>query len=373
MGKKTTIWTTLGKIGAYAGAPFTGGASMAAIPVLDAVKARADQKDAQKFSTGSTANPGSVPGSVDYTNPKSALSYFGNTNQSRINDLRSGINSQTTGLTNRFNTAADSASKDYGNLQGSYQSFMNSNPISYTPYNQNFEAYGGYENFANTGGYSPEDVSNIRARANAPIRATYANAQDSLRRSNVLAGGNLANAAASKAKMTRELGYNLGDQSLNTEATLAEAIRNGKLAGLGGMTGIDTSRMQEGLSNAGQNLNAQGLESNRLLNALQGQTSLYGATPGQASLYGNQMLNSSGQGVQVEGLQNQLMQAILSGALGNSALPSGYQKGLGNTASTLQLIGQLASLYGQYKGGSSGGFGGVSGNPGLPGGTSGSF
>lgn len=235
---------------------------------------------------------------------------------------------------------------------------MNGPGIGYNPSQQNFGAYGGYQNFANTGGYSGSDIQNIRARANAPIRATYKNAQNDLTRRNVLAGGNLANVAASKAKMTRDLGYNLGDQSLNTEATLAEAIRSGRLAGLSGMTGIDTSRMQEGLQNSGQNLQAQGMNASRqqgLLggmnqalggqgNALSGMTSLYGAAPGAASMYGNQMLNSSGQGIQTEQLQQQLMQAIMNGTLGMSNVPGNFQSAMGNIGSGLGLAGQVAGL-----------------------------
>lgn len=307
-------------------------------------------------SPGTSSNTPGSPSSTspNYTDPKKALDYFGSTGESRINDLRNSVNNRTQGLESRFNSASDQADSDYGNIQSQYQSFMKSNPISYTPSHQDFGAYSGYQNFADTGGYSQQDQQNIRARANAPIRATYANAQNDLTRRNVLAGGNLANASAAKAKMSRELSYSLGDQSLNTEASLAEAIRNGKLAGLSGMTGIDTNKMGEGLANSSNNLQAQGMESNRLLNAMQGQTSLYGATPGRASMYGNQMLSSSGQNLQVEQLHNQLAQAIINGSLGRASQPSGLQTGLGNTASILNLIGQGASLYNSYRNGSSG-------------------
>lgn len=354
------LWSTLGKVGAYAGAPFTGGASLAALPLLSYYESKHQPKGSSSGSTSPNPN---------YTDPKQALSYFGSTGDTRINDVRNEIRNRTQGLENRFNVAADRGNADYDQLQGDYRNFMNRAPISYTPSNQNFGAYSGYEDFAKTGGYSEQDQQNIRARANAPMKATYANAQSDLDRRNVIAGGNLANYAPAKAKMARELSYSLGDQSLNTEATLAEAIRSGKLAGLGGMTGIDTSRMQEGLANASNNLQAQGMESNRLLSGLSGQTSLYGTAPGMANMYGNQMLNSSGQSLQTEQLQQQLMNAILSGALGNAELPSGFQKGMGNLSTILSLIGQGASIYGSMSGGGSGGHG----DPNLPGGTGGHF
>lgn len=341
------LWTNLARVGLYAAAPYTGGWSVAAgMPAMSAIDAHNANKKAQKEQAANST----TPGSPNYSKPGDVLSYMGNQGQAGINNLQSGITNRTQGLENRYNVAADRSEADYNNLSNNYSSFMGRSPISYNPSNQNFGAYGGYEDFSRTGGYSEEDKQNIRARANAPIRATYANAQNNLSRRNVLAGGNLANAGASQARMARELSYSLGDQSLNTEAMLAEAIRSGRLAGLGGMTGIDTSRMQEGLANAGQNLNAQGMESDRLLRAMSGQTSLYGTTPGQTSMYGNQMLNSSGQGLQAQQIQQQLMQAILSGSLGNAQLPGGFDKGLGRTASIMNLIGQMASAYGNYSG-----------------------
>lgn len=353
------LWTTLGKVGAYAGAPFTGGASLAALPIMSYIESK--QKAKEPTAPTTTNN---------YSDPKSALNYFGKTNEGYIGDLRNTNTAQTSDLRDRFLSASDRAGIDYNNLQDNYRNFLGLGPISYMPSNQNFGAYEGYRNFADTGGYSNQDISNIRARANAPIRATYANAISDVDRRNVIAGGNLANASAAKAKMARELSYSLGDQSLNTEAMLAEAIRSGKLAGLSGMTGIDTSKMSEGLANAGNNLQAQGMEANRILGGLSGMSNLFGATPGMANMYGNQMLRSSDQNLQTEQLQNQLMDAIIRGSLGLSGQPGGFQKGMGNLATILSLIGQGASIYSGIKGtGSSSG----AGDPNLPGGTKGYF
>lgn len=318
----------------------------------------------------------------DHQRVQNSLDYWGGLTKNHLDNLRTNLTRQNQGLENRFNVAADQSGRDYSDIMGRYGDlgsmygqFMQNGPISYMPSNQNFGAYGGYEDFAKTGGFSGQDIQNIRARSNAPMKATYANAQADVDRRNRIAGGNLANYPAAKAKMSRELAYSLGDQSLNTEAMLAEAIRSGKLAGLGGMTGIDTSRMQEGLANASGNLQGQGMESNRQLSGLsgmgnvaQGMTSLYGATPGQASMYGNQMLNSSGQQLQTEQLQQQLMRAIIEGTLGMSNVPGNYQQILGNIGSTLNLAGQVGSTIGGF-----GGFGGGAGMPGLPGGTKGPF
>lgn len=296
----------------------------------------------------------------DHRRVNNALDYWGGMTKNHLDNLRQNITRQNQGLENRFNVSADRSEQDYGDIMGrygnmgdQYSNFMKGSPISYMPSNQNFGAYGGYEDFSKNGGFSDQNISDIRARSNAPMRATYQNAQNDLDRRNRIAGGNLANYGASKAKMARELSYNLGDQSLNTEAMLAQSIREGKLAGLGGMTNIDTSKMQEGLGNAAQNLQGQNMESTRQLaglngqnNVLQGMTSLYGATPGATNMYGNEMLKSSDQTQQTEDLQMKLLKSMIDGTLGMSNVPGNYQQVIGNIGSTLGLGGQIAGMFG---------------------------
>ena len=40
-----------------------------------------------------------------------------------------------------------------------------------------FPSYGGYQDFAKTGGFSPEDIANMRARGAGGVRSAYAGAQ----------------------------------------------------------------------------------------------------------------------------------------------------------------------------------------------------
>jgi hypothetical protein len=296
----------------------------------------------------------------DHRRVQNAIDYQGNLSQNHLNNLRDIFIPQNQNIWNRFQVAADRGEKDYGDLQNAYgsqgdtiNSYLNGPGIHYNPSNQNFGAYGGYEDFSKTGGYSGQNIQDIRARSLAPLRATYANAQNDLDRRNVLAGGNLANIGAAKAKMTRELGYGLSDQSTNVEAQLAQDIRQGKLAGLAGMTGIDTSRMGEGLQNAQGNLTAQGMDTSRIANLLglgnqnlSGRTSLYGATPGMANMYGNQVNQSNQNLVSTQQLQQQLMQAILQGTLGMARVPGNTQSALGNIGSVLNLVGQVGGMFG---------------------------
>ena len=95
----------------------------------------------------------------------------------------------------------------------------------------------GYRDFATTGGFSPEDLANIRARAVSPIRAVYANAQMNLNRQRALQGGYSPGFQAAMSRMSREQSMSQADAAVNREAELAQQIREGKLAGLQGLMG----------------------------------------------------------------------------------------------------------------------------------------
>ena len=119
-------------------------------------------------------------------------------------------------------------------------------------------ALGGYRNFAETGGFSPQDIQNIRARSIAPIRAAYGQGMDELQRQRNVQGGYSPNFGAAMSQMQRQMSNKIGDQALNTEAELAGQIRQGRLAGLGGLGDLGMGINQQGL-NAGQMGNQFGL------------------------------------------------------------------------------------------------------------------
>jgi hypothetical protein len=209
--------------------------------------------------------------------------------------------------------------EDYGDIMKRYRDVaggggiagktgkVNVTPTSYT---DPFKSYGGYEEFSKTGGYSPEDMANMRSRGVSPIRAAYANAERNVGRQRALQGGYAPNAIATQAKMAREQGQGMADATQNVEAGLAEARNRGRLSGLGGMEGIEGQRLnaqlQTGQFNADQDLraqmfNAQADQEDNLnqMRALQGMTSLYGTTPGMANNFGNLLLQGVGQGGQI--------------------------------------------------------------------------
>lgn len=111
------------------------------------------------------------------------------------------------------------------------------------------EVMSGYRQFAETGGFSPEDLANIRARSVSPIRAVYANALQNVNRQRALQGGYSPNYGALTARLAREQSMSQADAAINREAGLAEMVQKGRLAGLGGM--LDASRAGGGGGSGG--------------------------------------------------------------------------------------------------------------------------
>lgn len=228
----------------------------------------------------------------------------------------------------------------YDTMSGAGRGNVSAERVGYT---DPFESHAGYKEFSQTGGYSPSDIANMRARGVSPIRAAYANAQREVGRQRSLQGGYSPNATATLAKMAREQGQSGADAVQNVEAGLAQARNQGRLAGLGGMAGIEGQRLgaqlQAGTTNAELALragmfNAEGdneLNRNRL-EALRGMTSLYGTTPAMAQLFGDQMNTSIGQGGNI-GLGQQQMDIAGQGLTGR------YDQTLGR-------IGDVADIYG---------------------------
>lgn len=266
----------------------------------------------------------------DHSRMQNQLDYQGGTAQNNLNNLRTNLTRQNQGLENRFNVAADRGNQDYGNLMGANAGYLNQvvgGPM------HGFGSYGGYQDFANTGGYSPEDIQALRARSIAPLRAVYANAQNDINRQRSLQGNYSPNYTAAKAKMARELGYGISDANMNTEAALADQIRQGKLAGLGGMTNIDQALLNAETSRLGTGANI-----------LRGMGDLYGTAPGLASLYEKGLLDSSQQGLGVENLQQEQLRSILGGQNNVSQTPGNFQSAMGNLGSIFNLGSQAIGL-----------------------------
>lgn len=168
-----------------------------------------------------------------------------------------------------------------------------------------------YRQFADTGGYSPGDISNIRSRALSPVRAVYSDVNRAVDRSRSLTGDYAPGYAATKAKVGREQAYTTADATTNVEAALAQMTQQGKLAGMGGMA------------------------------------SLYGTTPGLANMFGNQALAAGGQQLQAQSLQNQMGLGMIG-----SQMQAGQQPGrFGEIMGGLGQIGGMLYPWSRLGGG----------------------
>lgn len=216
-------------------------------------------------------------------------------------------------------TARNQNMQDYGNIMGGYQSFMkNLNPtynkVAYQRPGEMNEAYGylrqaapGYQEFAQTGGYSPTDIQELRARGISPIRASYGNTMMELDRARSLGGaGGAPNYIAAASKAQREMPGQMADAMTGVNAKLAEDVRSGRLQGLAGLAGIGSTMggfagdegkaiLSADLANQGADIQTQGMKQQGMLAGLSGQAGLYGTTPAMASTFGNQALNAYGQ------------------------------------------------------------------------------
>lgn len=287
----------------------------------------------------------------DKQNAQNAINTQGGMTQNNLNNLRTDATRQNQQFENHYNQGFANDWQTNQNLtnqgQSNYDSIMN------TPL-RNFGAYGGYQDFANTGGFSDQNKEDFRARAESPIRATYANANADIDRAKSLQGGYAPNYIAAKAKTARDLSSSLGDAQTNVEASLADQIRQGKMAGLGGMTNIDSVLQKAALEKMGLGTGA--------FNA---QTSLYGQAPGMSSMTGNQLNTSAHNLTDIEGIQGRNMSAILEAIINSSKIPGDFQQGMGNAGSLMSMIGSLSGA-GSGMGSSKGGRGSSGGGNSSP-------
>jgi len=239
-------------------------------------------------------------------------------------DLEKEFIPQSQSFYNAYSNAAGQQRKDYDTMMGGYGDWrsgvsnLSSNIAQRRPdaitYNRSGDmqkAMSGYGNFADTGGYSPQDIQEMRARGMSPIRAAYGNTMMEMDRARALGGpGGSTNYIAAASKAQRELPGQLADATTNVNAGLAQDIRQGKLAGMQGLQ--QGSLAEAGLDQRAKELTEQGLsawEARQLasqemsLRGLEGQRGLYSATPGMASTFGNQALQAYQQRNQLENLR----------------------------------------------------------------------
>lgn len=274
--------------------------------------------------------------------------------QSGQNNLTNSLDQQYGTLANNFNTAQnnynDAVKTDnnsYSNIMSGYQQliqglsgnggqFSGVGSASSIPTGPG-SAYSTFQNFANTGGFSPQDIADIRNQATSPTRSVFANAQQALNR-NLATEGYSPNYAAATAENARNLGYTVSSDDLAANAQIAQMIQSGKLSGAEGEASID--EQNAALANSASLARMQGI-----LGAMGGEVSSYGATPGMASSYGNIMLGSGnemlGGGQELLGAQesqNQIGDILINGQIAKAGVPSDFSQAVGNVGGFLSNI-----------------------------------
>lgn len=205
----------------------------------------------------------------DDSRARNAIEYQGDLSQNHLNNLRDNVVGQNQNFFNNYLSSMNRAKSDYDSIQGKFK------------------------DFSETGGYSADDTANIRSRALAPTRAVYANAGRNVSRQRALQGGLSPGYGALQGRMAREQSQGLSDASTNAEAQIAQMVNEGKRFGTSGML------------------------------------SAYGATPGMASMAGNQLLGSTGQWIDTQGLQNQLGLGRMNAQISASQIPGKWENNMG--------------------------------------------
>lgn len=242
----------------------------------------------------------------------------------------------------RYQNAANQAGVDYGDIMGRYRNLADqqTTPITYNRSSELGSALKGYQNFADTGGFSPEDIANMRARGISPIRAVYANAQNELGRQRALQGGYSPNYTAAIAKMSRGLGESIADQTTNVEAQLAQMRQQGQLAGLQGLGGLSIQDLQ-----LGQNAQALNAQQGRDKTAvLSGMANLYGTTPGMANMFRDQVNQDTQAMSNQAGLMNQRSGQLMNSQIAASQIPGTWETNMGRIGQVANIAGNLATI-----------------------------
>lgn len=314
----------------------------------------------------------------------------GNQTQTGLDQTRQNtLNPEHGDIWANYQNAANQGQQDYGNIMKGYQDFAGQNQqkanqasvtnANYTRSPEMNSAMGTFKEFSDTGGYTPQQIQELRARGVSPIRSTFASAMQNLNRQKALQGGYSPNMTAAIARMQGALGSQLAEQTTNVNAGIAENQNKNRLSGASGLGGLSQSDSelatrvalanagaanQASMFNAGQANQTGQFNAGLGLEGLAGQRSLYGTSPAAAATFGNQVLDSSGQLLNAQGQQGQLGSNIVNQQTNAAQIPSNFDTTLGRIGRIAQIGGAAAS---PFMGGA-GGFLGPGGGPQTTGG-----
>jgi hypothetical protein len=216
-----------------------------------------------------------------------------------------------------FTAAATTQASDYDTIMKNYQNVIGdakNNPLTaqtpgFTQSQDVTNSLADLSNLATTGGYTPQNIQDIRARDVSPTRSIYANAQQNVDRSRALGGGYSPNANATQASMARDESSQISDINTNANAGIAQNVASNELAASGAYgseaSGINAQRTGVDQANANRNLEAQIFGKNQVTGAISGEANLYGTTPALTSTFGNQVVQAGQMGQGQQNINNQ--------------------------------------------------------------------
>lgn len=185
---------------------------------------------------------------------------------------------------------------------------------------------GVFEEFQETGGYTPEQIADLRTRSNSTLPAFYDTVRQGQNRMNSIQGGNPAASGAMSARLARDQAKGMREQTLDTELGLGDRVREGR------QWGAEGGAQAEGA--------LQGLRTNNQLAGLRGASDVESNMVN--SIAGNRLRGSENWTQGELGLGNMIQQGRMFGTSGlernAGARASASQAGRGNETRGLQWL-----------------------------------
>lgn len=152
-----------------------------------------------------------------------------------------------------------------------------------------------YQRFADTGGLTDSDISNLRYRATSTIPSFYENYKNTLARRANVQGGYSPGYDAQMAAIGRDSARQAYEASRDAEAGITTLRNQGQLQGAGGLMNIGNAALGAATTNA--QLQNDAMSRNAQLQAARasGLASLYSATPGGYNSAMENYLRGAGQ------------------------------------------------------------------------------
>ncbi len=213
--------------------------------------------------------------------------------------------------------------------------------------------WGTFKNFAETGGWSPQEMADFRARAASGTPQLFNQLRDEMSRGRTVQGGYGPGYGTSMAQLARDKAEQIRQAQLGAETSLASSIREGKQ--WGGQMGSQTAQTELGQMGTGQKEAMSIDEKIRQINAAAAASRNAGAQANLAQRLG--LINS------ITGLAGRTGAQPTYLGLGLGAAGGGAQADLGYLGSYGQTQQKGPSIWDKLLGAAGGAAAAYAGNP----------